>query len=99
REAARVVRPRGRLIISALHPDRTAEGQRARFIDPATGLRVPIATVHRTKQEYRQAIDREGWRLVEDRGLVGPWAPARSLPRAARYVGLALGWVGCWTPI
>jgi len=96
RESARVVRPGGRLVLSALHPDRTAVGQRARFIDPETGLRRPIATVHRTKEEYRAAIEPEGWKLAEERDLIVQETLASSHPRAARYVGLPLGWVGCW---
>ena len=96
RESARVIRPGGRLVLSALHPDRTALGQRARFIDPETGLRRPIATVHRTKDDYRQAIEPYGWGLVEERNLIVHEALANSYPRAARYIGLPLGWVGCW---
>src|SRR4029077_14817891 len=72
RESARVTRPGGRLDLSALHPDRTAEGQRARCIDPEAGLRRPISTVHRTKAEYRESIEPEGWRLVEERDLIVP---------------------------
>src|SRR5262245_58976189 len=47
-EAAHVLASGGRCIVSALHPDRTAQGQRARFIDAATGDRRPITTHHRT---------------------------------------------------
>jgi SAM-dependent methyltransferase len=96
RESARVTRAGGRLVISALHPDRTAEGERARFIDPETGLRRPISTVHRTKEDYRATIEPESWQFLEERDLIVPEEMASSYPRAARYVGLALGWVGCW---
>jgi malonyl-CoA O-methyltransferase len=40
-EIARVLRPGGRFVLSNLHPDRTASGQQARFIDPQTGERRP----------------------------------------------------------
>jgi malonyl-CoA O-methyltransferase len=96
RESARVVRRGGRLVMSALHPDRTATGQRARFVDPETGLRRPIATVHRTKAQYREAIEPAGWRFIEERDLIVPASLANTFPRAALYVGLPLGWVGCW---
>jgi malonyl-CoA O-methyltransferase len=96
RESAAVIRLGGRLVVSALHPDRTAEGQRARFIDPETGLRRPISTVHRTKEDYRANIEPEGWSLIEERDLIVHAGLVSSHPRAARYVGLPLGWVGCW---
>ncbi len=95
-ESARVLVPGGRIIMSVLHPDRTAEGQRARFIDPETGLRRPIRTLHRTLDDYRNDASSAGLRLVDETTLTVPAGLAERLPRAARYVGLALGWVGCW---
>jgi malonyl-CoA O-methyltransferase len=96
-EVARVLTPDGRCILSALHPDRTAEGQRARFIDPETGLRRPIATVHRTVDDYLAAARTAGLRLHGEQTLVVPPELADRLPRAERYVGRNLGWVGCWS--
>ncbi len=96
REVRRVARPGGRCILSTLHPDRTAEGQRARFIDPETGVRRPIATIHRELAELRGIAERAGWRPVAESTLVVPESLAGSYPRAAKYVGLPLGWVGCW---
>ncbi len=96
REVARAARPSGRLLISALHPERTSGGQKARFIDPATGRRRQIATIHRTLDEYRAIAGSAGWALVEERDLIVPAALAAELPRAAPYVGLALGWASHW---
>jgi SAM-dependent methyltransferase len=96
KELARVARPRGRCIVSALHPERTAEGQRARFIDPKTGLRRPIATIHREPSEYREIADSAGWRMIEEATLIVPPSIIERYPRAAKYEGLPLGWVGCW---
>ncbi|HEY2154444.1 MAG TPA: class I SAM-dependent methyltransferase, partial [Isosphaeraceae bacterium] len=95
-EVARVLQPGGRCLLSALHPDRTAEGQSARFIDPETGVRRPIRTVHRTIGDYLAAGDSAGLKLVEERTLVVPEGLARSLPRALPYVGKSLGWVVHW---
>jgi hypothetical protein len=81
---------------SALHPDRTAEGQRARFIDPQTGRRRPIATIHRTVADYLAAARAAGLRLEGEQALVVPPELAERLPRAAPYVGRNLGWVACW---
>ena len=96
REISRVLADGGHCVVSALHPDRTAEGQRARFIDPATGLRHPITTYHREVTDYLGAASSAGLTLVEERSLVVPEALAESLARAARYVGRSLGWIGCW---
>lgn len=96
-EAYRVSRPGGRCFLSALHPDRTAEGQRARFIDPETGQRRPIATVHRTLDEYRAVAARAGWLLDGEKSLIVPPELGESRPRALPYVGRALGWVARWS--
>ena len=95
RELIRVVKPGGRCLLSALHPDRTAEGQRARFIDPATGVRRPIATIHRTVEEYRAIAQSAGWTVRDETTLIVPEILVPQYPRAARYVGLPLGWVVC----
>jgi SAM-dependent methyltransferase len=95
-EVARVLAPLGRCLLSALHPDRTALGQRARFIDPATGVRRPIRTYHRTLAEYRAAAGHAGLTLAGEAVLVAPPSLADQFPRARPYVGQALGWVACW---
>jgi SAM-dependent methyltransferase len=95
-EARRVTKPGGRLLLSVLHPDRTAQGQRARFIDPATGRRRQIATIHRSMAEYLAIAGAAGWTLVEERSLVVSPELGASLPRALPYVGMKLGWAACW---
>ncbi len=96
-EVARVLRPAGRCVLSSLHPDRLMEGQRARFIDPETGLRQPITTVPRTVDDYLAAGARAGLNLEADQSLVVEPPLAALYPRAARYLGQPLGWVVCWT--
>ena len=96
-EVARVLTPGGRLILSALHPELTGEGQTARFIDPSTGLRRRITTYHRTEFEYLHAAESEGFVVEGVRSLQVPIELANDFPRAARYVGRNLGWVACWS--
>jgi malonyl-CoA O-methyltransferase len=96
-QIGRVIVPGGRCLLSALHPERTAAGERARFIDPLTGERRPIATIHRTVGEYLAAADSAGLRLLEEETLVVPADLGQTHPRAARYVGQPLGWIGCWS--
>jgi SAM-dependent methyltransferase len=95
-EVVRVLAPGGRCLLSTLHPDRTAEGQRARYIDPETGLRRPIRTYHRTAADYRAAAASAGLILTGEQVLTIPPALADQLPRARPYLGQALGWVACW---
>ncbi len=95
-EAARVLGAGGRLVLSILHPERTAAGQRARFIDPDTGVRRPITTYHRSVAEYLGAASEAGLVLVREQTLLGTAEVAAVLPRASRYVGLPLGWVAGW---
>ncbi|HEV3166840.1 MAG TPA: class I SAM-dependent methyltransferase [Isosphaeraceae bacterium] len=92
-EVARVLSPSGRSILSALHPDRTAEGMRARFINPQTGLRQPIVTIHRTINEYLTAAAEVGLTCQAEQTLTVTTDLAVRLPRAQRYVGKPLGWV------
>ncbi len=96
KEVVRVLQPGGRFILSALHPDRTADGQRARFIDPRTGIRRPITTYHRTVADYLDAAAGAGLTLLQEQTLVATAELAARMPRAGRYVGLPLGWVGYW---
>lgn len=96
-ESARVLRPGGRCVVSALHPDRTAAGQRARYIDPETGLRHPITTYHRSVADYLHAGALAGLVLQGEQTLSPSPELADRLPRARPYLGLALGWVACWT--
>jgi len=96
-EVARVLVPGGTCVLSALHPERTAAGETARFIDPETGLRRPIVTYHRTTAEYLSAAKAAGLADAEEQTLVVPPELAERLPRAKRYVGHPLGWVARWT--
>jgi SAM-dependent methyltransferase len=91
-EAWRVARPGARCLLSSLHPDRTAGGQRARFIDPATGERRHIATIHRTSDDYLAIAGGAGWATLEARTLIVPPELASEMPRAIPYAGLPLGW-------
>jgi SAM-dependent methyltransferase len=96
-EVVRVLIPGGRCLLSAFHPDRTAEGQRARFIDPVTGLRRPIRTYHRTIADYHHTASYAGLTPAGETVLVVPPSLAESFPRACPYIGEKLGWVACWS--
>jgi hypothetical protein len=71
-------------------------GQRARFIDPTTGHRRQITTIHRTIEDYREQAGNAGWVLFEERSLVVTAELGETLPRALPYVGQNLGWAAFW---
>lgn len=96
REVARVLKPGGSLLVSVLHPDRTAAGETARFIDPETGRRQPIATYHHSRSEYQSAAAAAGLELIEERTLTVLPEHARVSERAGRYLGEKLGWQVRW---
>ena len=80
-------------------PTGRPRARRRRFIDPETGRRRPIRTVHRPIGAYLASGASAGLRLVEERTLVVSEDLARSLPRARPYVGKALGWVVHWDAV
>ncbi len=95
-EVARVLEPGGSCLLSSLHADRTADGQRARFIDPVNGVRRPIRTYHRPTFAYHAAADAAGLEPAGEQVLSVTDALAETLPRARPYVGSPLGWVARW---
>lgn len=84
-EVVRVLIPSGRCILSTLHPDRTAAGQMARYIDVETGHRLSIATLHRTKETYLVAARAERLELLGEDDLIVTVDLAHVYPRACNY--------------
>ena len=87
REAHRVLRPRGRGVVSAMHPAMFLRDSRARFTDPDTGRVVAPGSVPHRLGEFVMAAVRAGFTLSD----VGEYAPdaefVRRYPRAERYEG------------
>jgi len=63
REAARVLRPGGQLLLCELHPERQRRGGQAQFTDPATGRTVRVTAYRHTVGEYVNAGIGAGLRL------------------------------------
>jgi SAM-dependent methyltransferase len=87
REAHRVVRPRGRAIVSALHPAMLLRGSQARFTDPDSGELIQPGSLPHQLGDFVMAAVRAGFKLDG----VDEYAPdaefAIRYPRAAKYVG------------
>ena len=87
REAHRTLRPRGRGVVSAMHPAMFLRGSRARFTDPDTGEVVAPGSVPHRLGDFVMAAVRAGFTLSD----VGEYAPdaefVRRYPRAERYEG------------
>jgi SAM-dependent methyltransferase len=87
REAHRVVRPRGRAIVSAMHPAMLLRGSQARFTDPDSGEVIQPGSLPHQLGDFVMAAVRAGFKLDG----VDEYAPdaefAIRYPRAAKYVG------------
>ena len=87
REAHRVLRPRGRGVVSAMHPAMFLRDSRARFTDPDTGEVIAPGSVAHRLGDFVMAAMRAGFTLSD----VGEHAPdaefVRRYPRAERYEG------------
>ena len=87
REAHRVLRPRGRAVMSAMHPAMFLRDSRARFTDPDTGEVVAPGSLPHRLGDFVMAAVRAGFTLdgvdeyAPDAAFVGRF------PRAERYLG------------
>jgi len=81
REAARVLRPGGRLFLCELHPYRQWRGGQARFTDEATGEAVRVTAYVHTAAEYVNAGLAAGLTLRHLGEWLEPGAPTDAPPR------------------
>ena len=88
REAHRVLRPRGRGVVSAMHPAMFLRGSRARFTDPDTGEVVAPGSVPHQLGDFVMVAVHAGFTL---RRMLASTPPMPSLSvdtrRAERYEG------------
>jgi ubiquinone/menaquinone biosynthesis C-methylase UbiE len=87
REVRRVLKPRGRAVISAMHPAMWLRGSQARFTDPRSGeIVMPDSLAHSLSAFVMAAINAQ-LQLTN----IAEYSPdedfAEHYPRAAKYVG------------
>jgi malonyl-CoA O-methyltransferase len=86
-EARRVLKPRSRAVVSAMHPAMFLRGTQARFTDPTTSEVVQPGSVPHSVGAFVMAAVGAGFRLL-DVAEVAPDAEfATQYPRAAKYIG------------
>jgi malonyl-CoA O-methyltransferase len=82
--------PRGRVVISVMHPAMTLRGVQARFTDPSTGERVMPASVRHTVSDYVLGASRAGLRITHMEERDADADLARRAPRAEKHLGWPL---------
>lgn len=85
-EFARVLAPGGRLVFSVYHPDLAAAGKEANFA--RAGVEYRLGAERHTLAHYEAAFARAGFARLERSEFALDAELARTLPNAARYVGV-----------
>lgn len=85
-EFARVLAPGGRLVFSVYHPDLAAAGKEANFA--RAGVEYRLGAERHTLAEYESALMRAGFVRRERSEYALDAELARTLPNAARYIGV-----------
>jgi malonyl-CoA O-methyltransferase len=86
-ELRRLCQPKGRVIISVMHPAMSLQGVQARFIDPASGRRISPASHAHQMSDYLMAAVRAGLSLEHVSEHAADAALTAQSPRAVKYLG------------
>lgn len=88
-ELGRVCRgaPRGRIVVSVMHPAMMLRGVQARFTDPSSGHRVMPASVPNQVSDYVMGAVGAGLRIVHMSEHIADGELARRAPRAEKHLG------------
>jgi malonyl-CoA O-methyltransferase len=86
-EAHRILRPGGRAVVSAMHPDLFHAGTQAHFTDPATGAKVQPGSLPHSLPGFLDAAGDAGFRVRAVREHGPDEAFVARFPRTARHLG------------
>lgn len=86
-EVARVLKPGGRAVVSAMHPSMFLRGTQARFTDPVSGEVVQPGSIPHTIGAFVMAAVKAGLDLTNIEELAPDATFAAKYPRAEKYVG------------
>jgi len=84
-ELRRVLRPGGRFVFSAYHPELAAAGVEANFEDSGTEYR--LGAVRYTTGDYLTLLSDAGFRDLAHQEFAGDEALAAVIPNGSRYLG------------
>jgi malonyl-CoA O-methyltransferase len=87
REAGRVIRPGGRVVITDMHPAMRLRGNSAHFKDPESGVEVRVESIPHQVSDFVRAALTSGLELDDIREHFGSDELAARWPRAAKFVG------------
>lgn len=87
REIARVLKARGRVLLSAMHPAMFLKGSQARFTDPATGEKVQPGSWPHQISNFIMAGLTAGLRLRHLSEHAPTESFAADFPRSEKYIG------------
>jgi ubiquinone/menaquinone biosynthesis C-methylase UbiE len=86
-EVARVLKPGGRAVVSAMHPAMFLRGSQARFTDPVSGQIVQPGSIPHTIGACVMAAVKAGLQLTNIEELAPDAEFAARYPRATKYIG------------
>ena len=86
-EIARVLKPGGRAVVSAMHPAMFLRGSQARFTDPVSGELVQPGSIAHTLGAFVMAAVKAGLHLASVEELAPDSDFAARYPRAGKYIG------------
>jgi len=86
-EVARVLKPGGRAVVSAMHPAMFLRGSQARFTDPVSGELVQPGSIAHTLGAFGMAAVKAGLHLASVEELAPDSDFAARYPRAGKYIG------------
>jgi ubiquinone/menaquinone biosynthesis C-methylase UbiE len=86
-EIRRVVKPEGRVVISAMHPAMFLRGSQARFTDPDSGELVQPGSIAHSISDFVMAAVRSGIQIESITEHAPDAAFAAEFPRAEKYIG------------
>jgi ubiquinone/menaquinone biosynthesis C-methylase UbiE len=89
-EIRRVVKPEGRVVISAMHPAMFLRGSQARFTDPDSGELVQPGSIAHTVSDFVMASVSAGFQIHEVSEHAPDAAFAAEFPRAEKYIGWSM---------
>ncbi len=87
KELHRVVKPKGKVIFTVLHPAMNELGLTARFTDPDSSKEVRVAAFQHPYDNYLSAVISAGFNIMEIKDSKADEALAAQAPRARKYLG------------